>query len=231
MKNIVFILIGVVIVAVLAVSIFVYSGVYNVAATSKNSAAKEWLLATTLERSVASRAGEIKVPNLDDRSRLGEGAEHYDAMCVSCHGAPGRERAEFAAYLNPEPPDFGEAPHEIDRETAQQFFWVIKNGIEMTGMPAWGPTHSDETIWDMVAFMRQFSKMSARDYQESVTMAEKSGHHHGAQADGHDHGDKKEAAGKHHGDEDDGHDHGDEVVPANDHHADEGDGHDHDHDH
>lgn len=43
-------------------------------------------------------------------------------------------------------------------------FWVIKNGIGMTGMPAWGPCHSDEELWDIVAFRRQLPDMSVEEY-------------------------------------------------------------------
>src|SRR5690554_177452 len=131
MKNVILTLIGVAIVAVLAILVVVYSGVYNVAATQENSAAKQWLLQTTLSRSVASRAADIEVPDLDDESRLLGGASHYDAMCASCHGAPGRERAEFAAYLNPEPPNFGKTPRQIDGTAVREIFWVTKLGIEM----------------------------------------------------------------------------------------------------
>ncbi len=191
MKNIVFTVLGVTVVAILSVLIFVYSGVYDVAATKENSAAKVWLLQTTLNRSVASRAAKITVPSLDKADLL-EGASHYDAMCASCHGAPGKSRAEFAAYLNPEPPDFGKEAQGLDHPSAQKVFWITKYGIEMTGMPAWGPTHSDEELWDMVAFMQKFSTMSGQDYQGWIDKAQQSGHHHDDH--GHDHGE----AGGHH---------------------------------
>lgn len=188
MKNVIFTLVGVVVVALLGGLVFVYSGVYNVAATKENSAAKQWLMRTTLRNSVASRAADIKVPDLDDEKRMFGGASHYDAMCADCHGAPGRARAEFAPDLNPKPPHFGEAPPEVDDPAAREIFWVTKYGIEMTGMPAWGPTHSDEELWDMVAFMKKFSKMSGEDYKGWIKKAEAAGHHHG-EDDGHGHHD------------------------------------------
>jgi mono/diheme cytochrome c family protein len=187
MKNVALTLVGVVAVGIVAALIFVYSGAYNVAASKENGAAKEWLLETTMENSVAARADEIEVPDLSAEERLPSGASHYDSMCVACHGAPGRERAEFAAHLNPEPPDFGAEPEEIEEWSAAQMFWITKHGIEMTGMPAWGPTHSDEELWNMVALMKKFPEMSVGEYDALLEQAQESGHHHGG-GGGHDHG-------------------------------------------
>jgi mono/diheme cytochrome c family protein len=187
MKYVALTLVGVLAVGIAAALIFVYSGAYNVAATKENSSLKEWLLETTMENSVASQADDIEVPDLSDDDRLPSGASHYDSMCVACHGAPGRERAEFAAHLNPEPPDFGAEPEEIEEWSAAEIFWILKHGIEMTGMPAWGPTHSDEELWNMVALMQQFPDMSAKEYAELVQQAEQNGHHHGDGGGGHAH--------------------------------------------
>lgn len=199
MKNVVFTLVAVLVVGVLAALIFVYSGAYNVAATTENSSLKEWLLETTMEKSVASRADDIEVPDLSDDERLPSGASHYESMCVACHGAPGRERAEFAAHLNPEPPDFGAEPEDLEEWSTAETFWITKYGIEMTGMPAWGPTHSDEDLWNMVALIQRFPKMSAEEYDALVEKAEESGHHHGG-GGGHDHGQTQQAGDQQHDD-------------------------------
>ena len=51
-------------------------------------------------------------------------------------------------------------------------FWVTKNGIKMTGMPAFGLTHSDEKIWNIVAFVQTLPTLSANQYQQMVKQAE-----------------------------------------------------------
>src|SRR3546814_6392165 len=51
-----------------------------------------------------------------------------------------------------------------DRSASEQF-WIIKHGIKMTAMPAWGKTHDDRLIWDMVAFIRQLPSLSPAQYQ------------------------------------------------------------------
>ena len=63
----------------------------------------------------------------------------------------------------------------------------------MTGMPAWGPTHSDEKIWTMVAFLEKLPHMTAEQYKEMDKMAgpgeDEDGDHHHDDADAaHDHG-------------------------------------------
>lgn len=50
-------------------------------------------------------------------------------------------------------------------------FWVIKHGLKMSAMPAWGKTHDDETIWSMVAFVNKLPSMSAQEYKEMVAKA------------------------------------------------------------
>jgi hypothetical protein len=57
-----------------------------------------------------------------------------------------------------------------DHTPAQQF-WIIKHGIKLSAMPAWGKTHNDELIWDMVAFLRQLPKMSPEQYKQVVASA------------------------------------------------------------
>src|SRR2546423_13483863 len=58
-------------------------------------------------------------------------------MCVQCHGAPGRDPGIVGKGLRPPPPVLSEAVRPWDRA---ELFWIVKNGIKMTGMPASGPT-------------------------------------------------------------------------------------------
>ncbi|HKJ07692.1 MAG TPA: cytochrome c [Gammaproteobacteria bacterium] len=144
----------------------IYSGTYDVAATSKDPAVVRWALHTAMERSVDRRARGIRPPaglSLTDPKVVNIGFEHYNEMCVMCHGAPGVNPGEAHAGLNPEPPDLADAAREM---TSGQLFWVIKHGIRMTGMPAWGPTHSDAKIWAMVAFVQALPGITPDGYRE-----------------------------------------------------------------
>lgn len=167
------------IVAVAAAVGVAYGGLVNVAATASEPGPLRWLLETTREHSIRQRAEEIRVPDLGGEARVAAGASGFDAMCVGCHGAPGHSPFVAAEDMNPPPPhlDQGEASELGPAER----FWVIKHGIRMTGMPAWGRTHSDEEIWDLVAFLGRLPGMDADTYRE---LAESGGHHHHAHGDG-----------------------------------------------
>ena len=143
--------------------IFFYSGWYNVSAMNEESGIMKWVLNTTKDRSIESRSKNISVHDLNDASMIKEGFEHYNEMCVSCHGAPGEEETELSLGLNPPAPYLVDEAKEID---PKELFWVTKNGITMTGMPAWGKTHSDEKIWAIVAFIKKLPNITTEEYQK-----------------------------------------------------------------
>lgn len=151
-------------VALLVLSlIFIYSGWYDVSAMNEESGMMKWVLNNTKNNSIESRSKNISVPDLNDSSMLKEGFEHYKEMCISCHGAPGNEETELTKALNPPAPYLAEVVKGID---PKELFWITKNGIRMTGMPAWGKTHSDEKIWAIVAFVKKLPDMTVEEYQK-----------------------------------------------------------------
>lgn len=158
--------------------IFIYSGYYNVSAINEDSGLMKWVFRTAMNNSVESHSKNISIPNLNDSSMIAEGFEHYNEMCVDCHGAPGIEESELSKGLNPHAPYLVEVANRID---PRELFWATKNGIRMTGMPAWGKTHSDDKIWAIVAFMKTLSDMTAEDYKKLGTgftsMEEDKDHH------------------------------------------------------
>ena len=149
--------------------IFIYSGLYDVSAFNQDRGIMRWVLNTTSDKSVEHHAKDISVPDLSDSLMIKEGFEHYDEMCESCHGAPGKEESELAKGLNPHAPHLVRSARHM---SPQELFWVTKNGIKMTGMPAWGKTHSDEKIWAMVAFMKKLPDMSPEEYRKMESESE-----------------------------------------------------------
>lgn len=141
--------------------LIIYSGWYNVSAANKPTGFEKWLFGTTSDNSVELHAKGIIAPDLKSPDKIKEGFAHYHAMCQGCHGAPGMEQTEISEGLNPTPPDLSESAQDM---TPQQLFWVTKNGIKMTGMPAWGVTHSDQKIWSIVAFIEQLPGMTGAEY-------------------------------------------------------------------
>jgi mono/diheme cytochrome c family protein len=150
---------------------FIYSGLFDVSARWQDSPLVKWVLVTTRERSLDVRKDKVKVPdNLDDPAVIMAGFKHFRRMCVICHSAPGLAPSELSQGLNPPPPDF--AHLEEDDVDPPEYFLIIRNGIRMTAMPAWGVTHSDTKIWSMIGFLRQLPGMTPTQYK---AMDEKAG--------------------------------------------------------
>lgn len=164
---------GLVALLALGATVLIGSGAYNVAADEPHWALTKLAMGKVRERSIAARASGIDVPDLEDESMIGTGAGNYDAMCAGCHLKPGVDKTELSAGLYPAPPDLARNP--IDDPAAA--FWVIKHGIKMSGMPAWGKSMEDEYVWGMVAFLRQLPDMSQAQYAEVVEAS--GGHQHG----------------------------------------------------
>jgi len=167
MKRTVIVVIGLTVLAAAGGLSFIYSGAYDVAATTHHFATTVWALDTLSDRSVAVRAKTVAAPVLDD-SMIGEGLEEFHTMCVLCHGAPGVERSEIGTGLYPLPPDLAKSADDLSKE---EIFWVTKHGMKMTGMPAFGPTHGDRTIWAMVAVVEKLPEWSPEDYKAAITRA------------------------------------------------------------
>ena len=161
---------GALLVLVCAIAVGVYAGLYNIAADVPHTRPIYWLFETAREYSVAARSRDIVVPNdLDDANRISKGAGQYAEMCRGCHLAPGMKRTEISRGLYPRAP---ELRHKTDLTPAEQF-WIVKHGVKMTGMPAWGVTHDDDLLWDVVAFVRKLPELTPEQYETLVKNAPK----------------------------------------------------------
>ncbi len=145
----------------IAGAVYIFFGIYNVSATRKEGKLQEWLLSSAMDNSVKRHAKGIIVPVLGDSAQVALGYEHFKEMCVTCHGAPGVLRSEIGRGLNPEAPDL---PTATTDWSDAELFWIVKNGIKMTGMPAFEVTHSNDQIWAMIAFVRRLEKMTPEEY-------------------------------------------------------------------
>ena len=143
-------------------AVFVGSGVYNIGADDHHTRIVLTIIEQLRNRSIAVRAHGIEVPNLDDPRNIAAGAQHYAALCIGCHLAPGVRKSEIRSGLYPHPPNLAEE----DVGDAQRAFWIIKHGIKMSAMPAWGKTLNDAAIWDIVSFVRQMPTMTPEAYQQ-----------------------------------------------------------------
>lgn len=141
--------------------IIIYSGIYNVAANYPDPALVVRIMGIVVEHSVVRRAAGIKVPLLDDPGMVITGFQLYQKSCVGCHGAPGVEQETVTKSFNPAPPELVETAVEWE---PNELFWLTKNGIRMTGMPAWDKTLTDDQIWSIVAAVRKLKDTKPEEY-------------------------------------------------------------------
>jgi len=153
---------------------FVQSGIFNVAATVKDGPLITWILQTTMKKSVERRARSIEVPDINNNEMILAGMSDYVGMCAQCHGEPDKPNGILTEGLNPSPPNL---EHLTEARTAAEMFWIINNGIRMTGMPAFGKTHQADEIWPVVAFLQSAKAISNTEYNRLKKEAEAYGHH------------------------------------------------------
>ncbi len=146
----------------------VFSGVYDISTYNHDNRLMNWALDTAMTHSVEHHASDISAPPLNDPNMVREGAGHYQEYCVGCHGAPGVEPGEISEGLWPEAPKLAD---EVLPWTPTQAFWLVKNGIKFTAMPAWGPSHSDPQLWTIVAFLERVHTMSPSEYRSLLIQA------------------------------------------------------------
>ncbi len=163
------------VVAALAAVVVAWSGWYNVAATSSPGKLEKDTAALVVRRSIEKRAGTAANPFPASSENLKTGLAHYKENCLACHGAPGIPKSEFGMGLNPSAPEL--TVPEVQERSDGQIFWVVSNGIRMTGMPAFSPTHKPEEIWKIVAFVRHMQKLSDDEVKSLKADSGESDHH------------------------------------------------------
>jgi mono/diheme cytochrome c family protein len=152
------------IIIVVGAAIFFFGGFFNVAATEEDPGIVNWALVKVRVASVTRHAGVTPAVNLDDPAIVQAGARAFAARgCVNCHGAPGAPWQKFSEGLRPDPPDLNEVGPQ--REPGQ-LFWVIKNGIKMTGMPSFQLAGvEDKEIWSLVAYVKKLPNVSEAEFK------------------------------------------------------------------
>src|ERR1044071_1050985 len=145
-------------------SVFFFGGYYSVAGTAEDPGIVRWALIQVRTASINRHAVDQPPGNLDSSTMVQAGAKAFAAHgCANCHGAPGVNWAKFSEGLHPDPPDLKEL---VDHRTPAQLFWVVKNGINMTGMPSFALAGAkDDEMWSIVAFLKKLPNVSEADFK------------------------------------------------------------------
>ena len=152
------------IIVAIGAAVFFLGGFYNVAGTEDDPGIVKWALIKVRMASINRHADELAAGHLQRSRQYASRARAFaENGGANCHGAPGVNWAKFSEGLRPDPPDLKET---VNDRTPSQLFWVIKNGINMTGMPSFGLAGTkDEDIWSLVAFLKKLPSISEAEYK------------------------------------------------------------------
>jgi mono/diheme cytochrome c family protein len=145
-----------------AAAVFVIaSGTVSVGATAPVSDLERAVATLAVNRSVARRAPKTENPVKATPETLAKALTHYKSMCLTCHGAGAVPPSDIGEGLNPPAPDLTQP--SVQKRTDGELFWLVQNGLRMTGMPAFGPTHQEEDLWALVAFLRHLPELTTAE--------------------------------------------------------------------
>ncbi len=94
----------------------------------------------------------IPFPPANIQASIEEGDDRFGTECSECHGASGHKPTDAGRWMYPRAADL--ASREVQSYSDRELFWIIKNGIRLSGMPAFGRVESNEHIWDLVRYVR-----------------------------------------------------------------------------
>jgi mono/diheme cytochrome c family protein len=122
----------------------------------------EALVATKAKRYLVGRESLHGVPDEPTQTQAGllEGDKRYGAECAMCHGMSGHVPTETGRWMYPRAADL--TSPDVQSYSDRELFWIVKNGIRLSGMPAFGKVESDEHIWDLVHYVRSLGASASR---------------------------------------------------------------------
>ena len=108
------------------------------------------------------------VPTSDEV--IADGRAHFADHCASCHANDGSGNTEMGRGLYPKAPDM-RLPATQNLSDGQ-LFYIIENGIRLTGMPAWGTgtKEGEEATWHLVHFIRHLPKITPEEIEQMEAM-------------------------------------------------------------
>lgn len=117
--------------------------------------AAETYLATRAKRFLVARdsgASEVPPEPASTPGSVAEGEKRYGVECAMCHGLNGRTPTDNGRWMYPRAADLTSQPTQ--QYSNRELFWIVKNGVRLSGMPAFGKVESDEHIWQLVHYVR-----------------------------------------------------------------------------
>jgi mono/diheme cytochrome c family protein len=164
---------SVVAVALIAVGV-VLIGARGFSAREQPGALERWLTREARSLAVPADARQLKNPAADSPETLAQARAHWADHCAACHANNGSGEVEMGKHMYPPAPDMRQP--DTQQLTDGELFFIIQNGIRLTGMPAWGggSGHDAEDSWKLVRFIRHLPQLRAEEEQEMQGLNPKS---------------------------------------------------------
>jgi cytochrome c1 len=152
-------------------ALFIAGGFYDISVTAQHTQPVYALLEKTMERSVKRRAREHPSPPLGAEPQVRRGAACYRDKCLQCHGGPGVAQGEIGLSMQPLP---GPLVDAAVRWSASELYWITREGIKMSGMPAWRYRLSNDDLWAVVAFLQRLPQLDPQQFEAALASSEAS---------------------------------------------------------
>jgi mono/diheme cytochrome c family protein len=159
------VLIAVLIVAIGAIAIVRRAAVGGFSTRAEPTVVERMLARFARRTAVPRAAREAKNPIPFTPQAWADSRAHFADHCATCHGNDGAGNTEIGQGLYPKAPDMRlDATQQL---TDGELYWIIENGVRLTGMPAWGNGKSDdEDTWKLVHFIRHLKDLTPEHLDE-----------------------------------------------------------------
>jgi mono/diheme cytochrome c family protein len=156
----------VVVATVLIVAIFIWVDSRGISAKAQPGPVETAVARAMRRLAIPRDARDRKNPVALSPEVIAEGMAHYADHCASCHANDGSGETEIGRGLYPKAPDMRlPATQSL---TDGELFYIIENGVRLTGMPAWstGNTDGEASTWQLVHFIRELPRLSTETIDE-----------------------------------------------------------------
>jgi mono/diheme cytochrome c family protein len=161
-------------IAALAAGVVFVMGARGFSAREMPSAVERWVARRVRSMAAPGGARELANPVPSSPEVLAQARAHWADHCAGCHANNGSGDTEMGKRMYPPAPDMRQA--DTQQMTDGELFFIIQNGVRMTGMPAWGGTsaHDEEDSWKLVRFIRHLPQITAQEEREMQSLNPKS---------------------------------------------------------
>jgi len=136
------------------------SGKVSLATTAEPLPLEKELVQLTLDANVRSAKDKTNPLPETDENMLAA-AKEFKEHCVFCHGAPGRLRPPLATMMMPKPPQLFDKDNMVTDDPEGEIFWIISNGIRLSGMPGFGDHLEEKERWQIAMLLKHADKLPA----------------------------------------------------------------------